>query len=97
MNSTGHDIIRDRFLNNRVNIVFHFIRVTLRYLYNDFTGRRDRMVVDFTTTVHVQSVFIINKIVSSNPAHCQVYLIKHYVIKFLNDLRLFGCFLRVLQ
>ena len=94
MNSTGHDIIRDRFLNNRVNIFFHFIRVTLRYLYNDFKGRRDRMVVDFTTTVHVQSVFIINKIVSSNPAHCQVYLIKHYMIKFVNDLRLVGCFLR---
>jgi hypothetical protein len=34
---------------------------------------------------------------SSNCAHCEVYLIKHYVIKFVSDLRQVGGFLRVLQ
>jgi hypothetical protein len=34
----------------------------------------------------VQSVPIITKIVSSNPPHDEVYLIQHYVIKFVSDL-----------
>ena len=32
-------------------------------------------------------------IVSSNPAHGEVYSIQHYVIKFVNDLRQVGGFL----
>ena len=43
----------------------------------------------------VQSVLITTKLVSSNPAHGKVYSIKHYVIKFVNDLRQFGAFLRL--
>jgi hypothetical protein len=39
------------------------------------------------TLTSKQSVSIITKIVSSNPAHGEVYLILHYVIKFVNDLR----------
>ena len=35
----------------------------------------------------VQSVPITNNVVSSNPVHGKVYLIKHYVIKFVSDLR----------
>jgi len=31
----------------------------------------------------VQSVLITLKVVSSNPAHGEVYLIQHYVIKFI--------------
>ena len=34
----------------------------------------------------VQSVPITIKIVSSNPVHGEVYLIQHYVIKFVSDL-----------
>ena len=34
---------------------------------------------------------------SSKPVHGNVYLIQHYVIKFVNDLRQVGGFLRVLQ
>jgi len=41
----------------------------------------------------VQSVPITTKVVSSNPVHCQVYSIQHYVIKFVNDLRQVGGFL----
>ena len=39
---------------------------------------------------------ITNKVVSSNPVHGEVYLIQHYVIKFVSDLLQFGDFLWVL-
>ena len=35
----------------------------------------------------MQSVSITTKVVRSNPAHGKVYLIQHYVIKFVSDLR----------
>jgi len=35
---------------------------------------------------HVQSVPITTKVVSSNPAHGEVYSIQHYVIKFVDSL-----------
>jgi hypothetical protein len=35
----------------------------------------------------VQSVSITTKVVSLNPIHGEVYLIQHYVIKFVNDMR----------
>jgi len=44
----------------------------------------------------IQSVPITTKVVSSNPAHGNVYLIQLYVIKFVSDLRQVGCFLQVL-
>jgi hypothetical protein len=37
------------------------------------------------------------KVVSSNPTHGKVYLIQHYVIKFISDLRKVSGFLHVLQ
>jgi hypothetical protein len=45
----------------------------------------------------VQSVPITTKVVNSNPAHGELYSIKHYVIKFGSDLRQVGGFLRVLR
>ena len=51
---------------------------------------RDRMVV-------VQSVPITSKVVSSVPAHGEVYTIQHNVIKFVSDLRQVSGFLRVLR
>ena len=42
----------------------------------------------------VQSVDITTKVVSLNPVHGKVYLIQHYVIKFVSDLRQVGGFLR---
>ena len=35
-------------------------------------------------------MFITTKVVSSSPAHSEVYLIQHYVIKFVSDLRQVG-------
>jgi len=45
----------------------------------------------------MQSVPITTKVVSSNPAHGEVYSIQHYVIKFVSDLRQVGRFLRMLR
>jgi hypothetical protein len=36
-------------------------------------------------------------IVSSNPAHDEVYSIQHYVLKFISDLRQVGGFFRVIR
>ena len=45
----------------------------------------------------VQSVSITTTVVSSNPAHCKVYSIQHYVIKFVSYLLQIGGFLWVLR
>ena len=45
----------------------------------------------------VQSVSITTTVVSSNPAHCKVYSIQHYVIKFVSYLLQVGGFLWVLR
>jgi hypothetical protein len=44
----------------------------------------------------VQSVPITTKVLSSNPVHGEVYLIQHYVMKFVGDLRQIGGFFWVL-
>ena len=44
----------------------------------------------------VQSLLIITKVVSLYPAHGEVYLMQHYVIKFVSDLRYVDGFLWVL-
>jgi hypothetical protein len=45
----------------------------------------------------MQAVPITTKVVSLNPAHGEVYLIQHYVIKLVNDLGQVGGFLWVVQ
>jgi len=45
----------------------------------------------------VQSVYIITKVVSSNPDHVEVYSIQHCLIKFVSDLGQVCGFLRVLR
>ena len=40
---------------------------------------------------------ITTKVVSSNPAHVEVYFIQHYVIKFVSDLREVGGLLLALR
>ena len=54
-------------------------------------GRRGRDIIP------VQSVPITTNVVSSNPAHNEVYSVKHYEIKFVSDLRQVGGFLQVLR
>ena len=57
---------------------------------------RDRMEVGITTDLCNQCLPPFLKVVSSNPAHCEVYAIQHYVIKFVSDLLRVSGFLRVL-
>ena len=45
----------------------------------------------------VQSVPITTKVMNSNPVYDDVYLIQHYVIKFVSELPQVGGFLRILQ
>jgi hypothetical protein len=45
---------------------------------------RDRMVVGFTNTCAISA--ITTKVVGSNTVQGEVYLIQHYVIKFVSDL-----------
>ena len=45
--------------------------------------------------LHVQSVPIITKVVSSNSAYSELYSIQHYVITFVSDLRKVDGFLWV--
>ena len=49
----------------------------------------DRMVVGFTATCAISAY---HQVVSSNPAHGQVYSIQHYVIKLVSNLRQVGGF-----
>ena len=44
----------------------------------------------------VKSVPSTTNVVSSNTVHGEVYLIQHYVIKVVSDLRQVGGFLRIL-
>ena len=48
------------------------------------------IVWQFDLQLTVQSAPIITKIMSSNPAHGQIYSIQHYVMKFVSDLRHVG-------
>ena len=43
----------------------------------------------------MQSMPITTKVVNSNPTHGKVYLVQHYVIKFVSELRQVGGFLLV--
>jgi len=45
----------------------------------------------------MKSVSITTNVVCSNPPHGEVYLIQHYVIKFVSDLQQVCGFLWVLQ
>jgi hypothetical protein len=45
----------------------------------------------------MQSVPINTNVVSSNPVHGEVYLIQHYVIKFVSDLRQVGVFFSTIE
>ena len=55
------------------------------------------MVWQMDLQLHVESVPIATKILSSNPVHGEVYSIQHYLIKFVSDLLHITYFLRVLR
>ena len=53
-------------------------------MYRGSSRCRDRIVVRFT---NVKSLPSTTKVLNSKPAHGMVYLIQHYVTKFVSDLR----------
>ena len=53
------------------------------------------IVWQFDLQLRIQSVPITTNVVSSTPAHGEMYSIQHYVIKFVSDLRQVHGFLRV--
>ena len=55
------------------------------------------IVWELDLQLHVQSVPITTKVVSSNPVHGEVHWIQHYLIKFFSDSRQVGGFLKVLR
>jgi hypothetical protein len=77
-------------------VVLNTVTTTLYLLFQYVKrGGRDHMVVEFIT-LPMLSVPI-TKVVSSNPVHSEVYMIQHYVIKFVSDLRQVDVFLRVIR
>jgi len=46
---------------------------------------------------NIQSVHITTEVVSSNPAHGEMYSIQHYVVQFVSDLWKVGGFLWVFR
>jgi hypothetical protein len=65
-----------------------------------FYQQLDLMMAILTNAVvelPVYSVPVTTKVVSSIPAHDEIYLIQHYVIKFVGDLRQVGGFLQLLR
>ena len=64
-------------INNYIIKIFAISRLAISKHHIRGRHGRDRMVVGFTITA---------KVVSSNPVHCKVYSIQHFVIKFVSDL-----------
>ena len=56
------------------------------------TGRRGRYHMVLDIQLPMQSVPITGNVVRSNPAHGEVCLIQHYLIKITNDLQQVGAF-----
>ena len=76
--------------------VFLYIWFPFLHLSEYIWGRHghDRNVVVGFTLLPVQSVPIITEVVSSNPVHGEVYLLQHFVIKFVSELQQVRGFLR---
>jgi len=67
---------------------------TVYLTYNEIVGAVVVVIVLLLDLqLPVQSVPITTKVVSSNPAHGEVYSIQPYVIKFISDFRQVGGFL----
>ena len=90
MENTGIKTIAPK-LHLRVFEIIYF------YLYCLGAGRhgRDRMVVGFTTTCAIRAYH--HESCEFEPVHGEVYLIQHYVIKFVSNLRQVDGFLQVLR
>ena len=82
-----------------VKEVVHAVGIFSTMTFNLLSAGAVVAVIEWELDIqlHVQSVPITTNVVSSNPAHGEVYSIQHYVIKFVSYLRQVGGFLRVLR
>ena len=87
--------IQGRHMQFDVDIRFEVLCVYRTYIYIIFGAVVVVIIWQLDLQLHVQSMFITTKVVSSNPTHGEVHSIQHYVIKFVSDLRQDGCFIRV--
>ena len=76
-------IFQERVVRNKLNI----------YVFINFYN----YLRSFYFLSSVNRITLYTSAVSSNPAHCEVYSIQQYVIKFVIDLRQVGGFLRALR
>ena len=66
-------------------VAFHEEAILVVFYYNSGGGHSGRKCMILDLLLPMQSVPITTN-VSSNPARGEVYLIQHYVIKFVSDL-----------
>jgi hypothetical protein len=76
-------------INDGSQVLIHRTRATQNFLV-----RVVRLSYGKHMCVPMQSVPITTLVVSSNPAHSEVYSIQHCVIEFVSDLRQVDCLLR---
>ena len=87
------NVVRSNPVHGEVYSIQHYVIKfvsDLRQVGSFLRRGHDRMVVGFTTTFAISAYP--TKVVSSNPAHSEVYSIQHYVIKFVSDFRQVGVF-----
>ena len=83
--------VQDKYMYSLFTACLHYIKSMINSF---FLGAAIVIVWQLDLQLQVQSVPVTTKVVSSNPVHGEVYLIQHYVIKFVSDLRQVGDFLQ---
>ena len=71
------------------NLFSRIFPAKINHIFFKFDHGRDRNVAGFSTTCEISAFH--HLVVGLNPVHGEVYLIQHYVIKFVNG------FVRVLR
>ena len=91
-----YDCFRALYRNSP--IFRHLQKINMKYIVFEFLLFMIVVIVwQLDLQLPVQSVPITTKVVSLNPVHGEMYLIQHYVIKFVSDLWQVGGFLRILR
>ena len=82
-----HDIDEAWFVNYIVNSIIKLLKILLYFVF----------ILKGCLQLPVQSMSFHTKVVIWHPAHGEMYLIQHYVIKFVSDLWQVGGFLWVFR
>jgi hypothetical protein len=74
------------FFRNIFFKLYTFPGTNINQLHQTDGKVQESLTIICISQLPVQSKSITTKVVSSNPAHGEVYSIQHYEIKFVNDL-----------